>query len=546
VTTYQLQTVSIFSKALVNKVRVLTILIISICFSTNVYSNHPPDTPRDLFEFFILGDFYSYPVAESFCISYTADHLRGAFIGCTEGTNFVRCNDSGFGGARCKISFYCRHEDGTFNVDSPALKGNGYCPGAVATGKNVGRTSTSCPVLKGNPINIGTGNKFQIELDYTSPIKGGLQYRRYYNSFGRGLKTRYSLGWSADYWQRISQTINPNFATVTRPDGRILQFEFRDNSWIKDPDVVEKLEEITDGKGNRTGWLLTTADDTVEEYAIDGVGRPIKITDRNGFATTLEYNLSVAEGFDGLSNSLDRVTDPFGRTLTFHYDTEFHLIYVIDPDGNKINYSRDANGNLISVTYPDETPADSNDNPKRLYHYEDTNFLNYLTGITDETSARFATWGYDAQGRAIFSEHAGGVERIDITYNSDGSVTVTDSRGLIQIYNFEIQHGVAKIAQVSGGPCPNCGQIQNMTYDANGFVASRTDFNDNVTTFVNDSRGLQTSRTEAVGTPEERTITTEWHPTFRLPIRITEPGKITTFTYDAQGRLLERKVEAVP
>jgi YD repeat-containing protein len=85
-----------------------------------------------------------------------------------------------------------------------------------------------------------------------------------------------------------------------------------------------------------------------------------------------------------------------------------------------------------------------------------------------------------------------------------------------------------------------------MTYDANGFVASRTDFNDIVTTFVNDSRGLQTSRTEAVGTPEERTITTEWHPTFRLPIRITEPGKITTFTYDAQGRLLERKVEAVP
>jgi hypothetical protein len=38
------------------------------------------------------------------------------------------------------------------------------------------------------------------------------------------------------------------------------------------------------------------------------------------------------------------------------------------------------------------------------------------------------------------------------------------------------------------------------------------------------------------------TITTEWHSPFRLPTNITEPDRITEFTYEVLGRLLERKV----
>ena len=104
-----------------------------------------------------------------------------------------------------------------------------------------------------------------------------------------------------------------------------------------------------------------------------------------------------------------------------------------------------------------------------------------------------------------------------------------------------------KTSQVDGDQCVSCGgTTQNTTYDANGFIASRTDFNGNQTTYINNARGLQTSRTEAVGIAIERTITTEWHATFRIPIKITEPGKITTLTYDALGRLLERNEEVAP
>jgi len=77
----------------------------------------------------------------------------------------------------------------------------------------------------------------------------------------------------------------------------------------------------------------------------------------------------------------------------------------------------------------------------------------------------------------------------------------------------------------------------------NGNVASRTDWNGNLTTYQYDlARNLETSRTEAAGTPQARTITTAWHPTFRLPATITEPGRETTMSYDPAGNLLSRSV----
>lgn len=82
-----------------------------------------------------------------------------------------------------------------------------------------------------------------------------------------------------------------------------------------------------------------------------------------------------------------------------------------------------------------------------------------------------------------------------------------------------------------------------MAYDANGNVTRRTDFNNNVTTYSYDlSRNLETSRTEASGTSVARTINTTWHPTFRLPLQISEPGRTTAFSYDSSGNLTRKTV----
>ena len=80
------------------------------------------------------------------------------------------------------------------------------------------------------------------------------------------------------------------------------------------------------------------------------------------------------------------------------------------------------------------------------------------------------------------------------------------------------------------------------THDANGNVASRTDFNGNRTVYdpYDLVRNLESSRPGGLNsngdpTPQTRRIGADWHPAFRLPTGIAEPLRITTFAYDADG-----------
>ena len=85
----------------------------------------------------------------------------------------------------------------------------------------------------------------------------------------------------------------------------------------------------------------------------------------------------------------------------------------------------------------------------------------------------------------------------------------------------------------------------SMSYDANGYLASETDWKGNITTYVHDAQGRETSRTEASGTAQARTITPQWDTTLNVPTQITAPGKVTTYSYDAQGHLLSRSEQSV-
>jgi uncharacterized protein RhaS with RHS repeats len=73
-------------------------------------------------------------------------------------------------------------------------------------------------------------------------------------------------------------------------------------------------------------------------------------------------------------------------------------------------------------------------------------------------------------------------------------------------------------------------------------MASNTDWKGSVTTYVHNDRGLETSRTEASGTPGARNIATACHPIFNLHTKVTEPKRETVFVYDAEGRLTSTEV----
>ncbi len=409
----------------------------------------------------------------------------------------------------------------------------------LASPKNLGDDCIPCKQgipgwAVGNPINAATGNKFQVETDFVGAASTELALRRTYNSQDTS-STAFGSNWHST-WHRSISLSNSTTATVTSVDGRIDTFTKNSSGvWASDPDVTSSLSALMSGT-TQTGWQLVTADDSTEIYLADG--RLNSVTDRAGNVTALGYDTN---------KRLTKVTGPFGHTLTFTYNTNNLVASVTLPDGGVLGYGYDANSNLSSVTYPDKTVHQYVYNEQA--NTANTNLPHALTGIIDEDGNRYATYQYDTSGRAVSSQHAGGADLTTIAYNADGSTSVNDALSNVHSYTLTTQFGLVKPTGVTGIPVTNTGG-KAFTYDTNGFVSSRTDWNGNVTTYTHNSRGLETSRTEASGTALARTINTAWHPTFHLPTQITEPSGVTgvnrvsTFSYDAAGNLLNKTITA--
>jgi len=278
-------------------------------------------------------------------------------------------------------------------------------------------------------------------------------------------------------------------------------------------------------------WTVTHADDTVERF--NALGLMISSANRDGQTNSYTYATGTA--------NLIQVLHFSGRAISIEYDGNNRVSKMTDPDAYQYRYEYNANGMLEYVIYPDSTPIDPNDNPKLRYHYEDPNHNDLVTGVTDELGVRYATYGYDADRNAILSELAGSVDATNVTYNPDGTVSVTNALGKQNNYTFDINNGSRKLSSVDGVPTPMCGATTSaITYDANGFMDTRTDEEGNVTDYTYNARGLVEVMIEAQGTPEEVTTTTTWHSTLRVPTQIVRPGQTETMTYDSSGRVLTR------
>ena len=406
-----------------------------------------------------------------------------------------------------------------------------------AIGKNLGAPE-NCGV--GNPVNPSTGNKYQSQVDYQGSGAFPLKLVRHYNSEANRPGR---AGYNWNIFPSLS-VLSGTTVQATRPDMKGFQFSLLNGQWQPDADVNERLVRLIDGLGNLTGWELTLAEGVVETYAVTGT------------LTGYRHSSGLLISVSGADSNHTVLTDIYGRSLNLYFDTQNHLTTLTDPSGGFTTYAYDAAGNLIAVTYPDAT--------SKTYHYEDANFPHALTGITDENGDRYATWAYDAQGRAISSEHAGGAERVDLNYNADGSTTVTDALGTARTYGFETILGVVKGTGISQPGGAGCGAASSaVSHDANGNTTTRDDFNGHRTRYWHDmARNLETTRVEGLAvnngneaaTPETRTFTTAWHPDWRLPTEEkTYTGgadssgtplgtlvKTVTSTYDTSGNLLTR------
>lgn len=315
----------------------------------------------------------------------------------------------------------------------------------------------------GNPISLITGNKYQRETDYQ--LAGSrLSFHRHYNSRNTDFNFGYGRGWTSTFGATLKRVIEPGSDNISgyqiiQGDGRLLQFHHRE--------VNHEGIEILRGERNSDGYVIEQG----ERYLwVMPDGRQLSF--HGSYLIKINY-----PGYEFLTlhyrhRRVVSVTDQANRVLRFEYteghgglthyeqssfqESPGHLSRLILPDGKAIEYDYDSELNLSRIRYPDGTA--------RIFHYEDAAYPNHLTGITNRAGNRYSSWTYDAEGRAISSEHGDGVERVTLEYDTPddeldiGTTTVTNSVGEISRYTWQaLLSQNETILLTSDGPgCVTC------------------------------------------------------------------------------------------
>jgi len=368
------------------------------------------------------------------------------------------------------------------------------------------------------PINYATGNKYKRQIDLNVEGSGlPINYARYYNSHNE-TNTLSGYGWTGAYSKNIS--VSTDTIILAEDDGA--QIHFKDNgtnTFISESDSVRKIVAVADG--------YTLKEPDGRKLSFDTNGNLTLITDRNGNTQTLSYT-------DG---KLTSVVDNFGRQIALQYNVQNQLETLVTPVGN-FTYSYDTNNNLIRVNNPEGT--------FKTYIYDDPHDIHNLTGIIDERNVRVLTVVYDTEDRATVSEGANGNKRVEIAYSGAMTRQITDSLGNTTDVELQEKYGIGRVKSSSGTGCGSCQTSLGESYELNDRLqmSQETDGEGNITSYTYDDHGNVLTKTEAVGTPDERTTTYTYHPGYALVATITRqsvanPGSdtVTTFSYDASGNL---------
>ena len=480
---------------------------------------------------------------------------------------------------------------------------------AGATCRRVRHCSTCDMSLEaGNPINFITGEKKDTRVDYQS-ADGRFVIKRHYNSspfstdgaptnMARVFGQSWYLGdlpvLSASITHRPDSVVyffsyptgySTEFRGRGEPRGDIGAGDTRSSFVVKHPNgpvpsgaTGDRLVSIVHNNGKEYNFnfpLLTG-------FSLSGVvRRPVTVDIGEGYTQTYAYDSN---------NNLSSITDTYGRQATFEYHVNEWRVpngveedFVIDgvpfdglqfeENGQEV-FRQPERGLLKRITFPDGTfseyiydaisefnqywdvkerliqvikyDTDDTEIHRETYHYEDSRLPFALTGITDDADIRFATWSYDEEGRANLSEYAGGVERVDIEYETAANAReettrkVTNSLGHEKTYFVDNEVQAFGVTTVDGEGTEHVKPTRESYLYAVGGGKSRIDDPlDRRKNISLNARGFPLSKTYASGTSEEFTVTYQWHERFRRPTQTVKPGLTTDYTYDDDGRVLE-------
>ncbi|HEV2691841.1 MAG TPA: DUF6531 domain-containing protein, partial [Verrucomicrobiae bacterium] len=182
-----------------------------------------------------------------------------------------------------------------------------------------------------DPIDLGSGNMYRHEVDFSMQGENGFSFTRYYNSLAGSNTVASSLGqhWRSTYdrfLRIISSGGQAAIITAERADGKELRFTKSGTAWVSDTDVDYALQP------NGIYWILTDGNDDQELYQTSGsVAYLIRTQRRSSYRQDIAYNgtlpVSVADSFGrGMaftyqSNLLKTVAMPGGLVVTYNYNS---------------------------------------------------------------------------------------------------------------------------------------------------------------------------------------------------------------------------------
>ena len=389
---------------------------------------------------------------------------------------------------------------GSCFASSPAQKIDGACDGNV-----------------GNPCNVKTGEKYEIAPDFDL---GWIALTRFYHSGVSTTLGGFGHGWTHSLGIRL---VTDGAESAGLIEGTGYQRPFK---------KVGTAFEATDGSGDRLvqngNWTLYTGHQTT---TFDAAGRVLAIRSLDGTSLTYLYDDR---------DRLVAVGHSSGRVLEFTYAGdayEAHIASVQVEGVPMATYAYTAAGQVANVTYADGSI--------RTYHYEDARFPHHLTGITAEDGRRYSIFTYDALGRVISSQHAGGADGVTLDYSSSGGALVTDALG--HQTNYALTPGgqaapprkVTALADTRG--------VVARTYNAVAAdfrqrLATLTDRDDvqtthayaDITDAVTGQPASRHTMTEAAGLPEQRITQTVRDQATNVLLATTVGNRETRYAYNTR------------
>ena len=411
---------------------------------------------------------------------------------------------------------------------------------------------------------------------------------------GQVMKVSHNTGREMSFEYHFNDADQTYYIKTTTKEGVVMEYLFDQNNYllsklVNGQQVYQAQQDATtrivtrgssrtteelDAMGNVT--LRAYPDQSVETFAYDPtVNRVSRYTNPLGVVTTYTYDALGNEltRTEAVGTPLERVTtnqyypgtnllklytDPLGRQTAYDYDSAGHATRIYDPANpahhttytynalgylatrtdalNRVtSYAYDSSGRLVSLTDPLQQQT--------LYTYQGL-AVQIETGRTAAAPGRIVRHVYDLEGHLTVEKRVDGQgnEMVFKTYayDNDGRlISATNALGQSTTFAYDAfgNQNVAGQPNDEGG----ISQVQT-TYDALGHENATSDPVGVIATKTFDSRDRLLKKSEAVGSPVERSTSFTYDALGNTLAEkysdVREPARIytTTYAYDVLGR----------